>query len=107
MTADEALVALTELARRAGISVRVEAFRLELAGKGGLCRIEGQPVVLVDARLGVVEQAGVVGLALGKADLVGVDVPPELRSWLRTGHGPLRPVLRPKPLVRARHLRVV
>lgn len=107
MTPEQALAALTELALRSGIEVRVEAFRLDLAGKGGLCRVDGKAVVLVDARLGVVEQAGVVGLALGRADLGALEVPTDLRSWLRTGHGPLRPLLRPKPLARARHLRVV
>jgi hypothetical protein len=104
---DQALASLSALAESAGIGVRIEPFRLELAGKGGLCRIEGRSVVLVDARLGVVEQAAVLGLALGRADLRHVPVPAELRSWLRTGHGPLMPVLRPRPLARAKHLRVV
>jgi hypothetical protein len=107
VTPEQALTALTALARRAGIDVRIEAFRLDLAGKGGLCRAFGRPVVLVDARLGTVEQAGVLGLALGRADLGAVEVPRELWSWLRTGHGPLRPILRPKPLARVRRLRLV
>lgn len=105
--AQDALTALTELAARAGIAVRIERFQLELAGKGGLCRLDGKAVILVDAKLGTVEQAGVVGLALGRADLGPIPVPDDLRSWLRTGHAPLRPVLRPKPLARTRHLRVV
>lgn len=107
MSPDQALASLAALADAAGIGVRIEPFRLELAGKGGLCRIEGRPVVLVDAKLGVVEQAAVLGLALGRADLRGVAVPRELRSWLRTGHGPLKPVLQPRPLARAKYLRVV
>lgn len=104
---DEALVALTELAAEAGIEVRVEPFQLELAGKGGLCRVDGKRVVLVDARLGAVERAGVLGLALGRTDLGGVAVPPDLASYLRTGHGLVRAAVRAKPLARVRHLRLV
>ena len=107
VTPDEAVLALTELAAEAGIGVRVEPFRQELAGKGGLCQVEGKRVVLVDARLGAVEQAGVLGLALGRADLGGLVVPPDLVSYLRTGHGPVRPAVRAKPLARGRHLRLV
>ncbi len=107
MSPADALAALSALAEAAGIGVRIERFTLELAGKGGLCRIGSADVVLVDARLGIVEQAGVLGLALGRADLRGATVAPELRSWLRTGHGPLMPVIRPRPLARAKHLRVV
>lgn len=98
---DEVAKLLVELAERAGIEVRIEPFRGELAGKGGFCRIDGRPSVLVDARLGTVERIGVLGLALGRVDLGRVEVPPALRSYLRTGHGPLARHVWPKPLARA------
>lgn len=103
-TAAEVAALLAELARKAGIGVRIEPFRGELVGKGGFCRIDGQPFVLVDARLGALEQVGVLGLALGRQDLSGLEVPPLLRSYLATGHGPLTPRQAPsalRPLARA------
>src|SRR5688500_17936613 len=60
MGGDEAVAALTALAKKAGIEVRIEPFGLkQLAGKGGLCRIRGRRVILVDAALAPLEQAGV------------------------------------------------
>lgn len=102
-TGPEAVRALVELAAQAGIEVRIEAFGLkQLAGKGGLCRIRGKKVVLVDAALGPVEQAGVIGEALGSLDLRGLTVPPELEHFLKRGHARVRPLARPRPLARGR-----
>lgn len=99
MTGAEAVRALTELAAKAGVEVRIEAFALkQLAGKGGLCRIRGRKVILVDAALGALEQAGVIGQALGSLDLRGLRVPPELEPFLRSGHAKVRALVRPRPL---------
>jgi len=100
VTSDEAIEALSDLAAHAGVEVRVEPFESALAGKGGLCRIDGRPVILVDAQLGSLEQAGVVGVALGS--FLGhatreIPVPAGLTSYLTTGHGPIRPLARSKP----------
>lgn len=100
MTPDEAIRALSDLAARAGVEVRIERFEHPLAGKGGLCRIEGVQVVLVDAKLGTLEQVGVIGEALAELDLEGV--PEELRPYLDTGHGEVKPLVRPKGLVRVK-----
>ena len=104
MTPEDATLALSALAARAGIEVRVERFEHPLAGKGGLCRIEGERVILVDAKLGALEAAGVIGLALAELDLAGVEVPPELEPYLETGHAAVRPLGRPRlrPLVRVK-----
>ncbi|CAN5828843.1 hypothetical protein BH11MYX4_BH11MYX4_64710 [soil metagenome] len=102
MTPEAAALALSELAGAAGIEVRVERFEHPLAGKGGLCRIEGVLVILVDAKLGVLEQAGVIGLALAELDLEGIEVPRALEAYLRTGHGEVKPLTRPRPLVRVK-----
>jgi hypothetical protein len=95
----EVLHDLCVLAAQAGVEVRIEPFELSLTGKGGLCRIEGRATVLVDARLGVVDQIGVVAEALGS---LGVEAPPELRPYLRTGHGAVKELVHPKPLARGR-----
>jgi len=95
---------LCALAARARVAVRIERFALAIAGKGGLCRIDGELVVLVDERLGRVEQAGVIGEALASIDLagLGIEVPPALRAYVRSGHGEVKPLIRPRPLVRVR-----
>ena len=96
---------LLPLANAAGIEVRVEPFTLQMAGKGGLCRIEKRRVILVDARLSLLEQLGVVGEALGRAlsqGARGTRVPERLVPYLRTGHAKVGRLLRPRPLARGR-----
>lgn len=102
MSSEAAILALSRVAARAGVEVRVERFKHPLAGKGGLCRIEGALVVLVDAKLGPLEQAGVIGEALAELDLDVGALPPELRAYVRTGHAEVKALLRPRPLVRVK-----
>lgn len=99
---EEAIRALSEVAARAGVEVRIEPFALALSGKGGLCRIEGRRVVLVDARLSVLEQAGVIGEALGEVDLGDIEIPAAVCAYVRTGHGEVKALVRPRPLVRVK-----
>jgi hypothetical protein len=102
---EDAVKALAELASQLGVEVRIEPFELRLVGKGGLCRIDGRPVVLIDESLAALEQAGVLGEALGgllSRERPALLVPPELRSYLRSGHAPVAPLLRPRPIARAR-----
>ena len=94
--------ALSAVAARAGVEVRIEPFQLALTGKGGLCRIEGRLVILVDARLGVLEQAGVLGEALGEIDLDGVEVPAEVAPYVGTGHAQVKALVKLRPLVRVK-----
>jgi hypothetical protein len=102
VTPDEAVRALAGVAAQAGVEVRIERFELAIAGKGGLCRIDGRLVILVDAKLSSLEQAGVIGEALADVDLGHVDIPGEVGAYVRTGHGEVRPLTRPRPLVRVR-----
>ncbi|MDB5214857.1 MAG: hypothetical protein JWO86_2784 [Myxococcaceae bacterium] len=99
---EEAIRALSEVAAQAGVEVRIEPFALVLAGKGGLCRIEGRLVVLIDAKLSVLEQAGVLGEALAEVDLADIAIPPGVEAYLRTGHGEVKALVRPRPLVRVK-----
>ncbi|MBX3258694.1 MAG: hypothetical protein KIS78_10655 [Labilithrix sp.] len=96
------LVGLKALAVEAGVEVRIEPFASAMAGKGGLCRIKGRRVILVDEKLGVVEQIGVLGEALGRLLPRERAVPSELLPYLRTGHGKVGRLLRPRPLARGR-----
>ncbi len=98
------LAALGELADRIGVQIRVEPFDLVMTGKGGLCRLRGKPVILVDAKLGIVERIGIIGQALGKVVPKGTYVSRELAPYLRTGHAAVRPAarLRLRPLARTR-----
>ncbi len=102
MSPRQAIRALSGVAARAGVEVRVERFDHPLAGKGGLCRVDGVLLVLVDAKLGLLEQAGVIGEALAALDLDCVLVPVEVRSYVRTGHGEVKALLRPRPLAKAK-----
>lgn len=105
MPPEDAVRALAELAAQAGVEVRVEPFALKIAGKGGLCRIDGRPVILVDEVLGALERAGVIGQALGTLfarERPPVMIPLALRHYLRSGHGKVGPLLKPRPLARVR-----
>ncbi|MBX3206835.1 MAG: hypothetical protein KF764_17325 [Labilithrix sp.] len=96
------LSGLTALARQVGVEVRIEPFALAMAGKGGLCRIEGRRVILVDEKLGVVEQIAIVGEALGRVLPKSTPVPPDLVPYLRTGRRRVARLLRLRPLARGR-----
>ena len=96
------LAGLIELAAGAGIEVRIEPFELKMAGKGGLCRIKRRTVILVDAKLSLLEQLGVVGEALGRALPKSTRVADGLVPYLKTGHGKVRALVRPRPLARGR-----
>jgi len=98
----ETVRALSELAQKVGVEVRIEPFELKIAGKGGLCRVDGRPVIVVDANLGPLEQAGVIGEALRHFDWTDVDVPPELAGYVRKGRGRAGRVVRLKPLKRVK-----
>lgn len=102
MSPEEAVRALSAVAASAGVEVRIERFELAAAGKGGLCRLEGRQLILVDAKLGVLEQAGVIGEALAEVDLGDVDLPADIDAYVRTGHGKVRSLreLRPLRMVR-------
>jgi hypothetical protein len=99
---DDILTGLQALAGTAGIEVRIEPFELRMSGKGGLCRIDKRRVILVDAKLPLLDQIGVIGEALGRALPRGARVPDNLVPYLRTGHGKVGRLLRPRPLARGR-----
>lgn len=98
VTPEEAIRALSDVAAQVGVEVRIERFELALAGKGGLCRVEGRPLILVDAKLGVLEQAGVIGGALAAIDLGQVRIPRDVGAFVRTGHAEVKALAKLRPL---------
>jgi hypothetical protein len=91
------LRALEALAARIGVAVRSEPFDLSvIEGRGGLCRLRGEPVVVMDARLSVLDKIGVLASALAAFDLEAIYVPPLLRASInRRRRGSVRPVAQP------------
>ncbi len=57
MEAHRLLEELTGVARKVGVDVRVEALRIPMHhNAGGLCRLRGKPVVLLDNKSAVVDR---------------------------------------------------
>jgi hypothetical protein len=79
------LAELEALAARLGVAVRAEPFgRGVLEGKGGLCWLDGQALVVMDAKLGVPERIAVLAVALATFDLASMSVPPVVRERIET-----------------------
>jgi hypothetical protein len=98
--------ALEALAARLGIPVRYESIDRTLSpGRpaGGLCRLRGQPMILLDSNLQARDRVAVLAHALASFDLDGVYLPPLVRATIRA-HGNTR-VLEPRPLARAKAAR--
>ncbi len=79
---DEVLLyQLQELTEKLGISVRYENLNLEeSSGRGGICRINGEHVLIIHSKATVKEQIHVVVEALKRFDLGDIYVKPVLRE---------------------------
>jgi len=77
------LAELHALAGRLGVAVRAEPFgKGLLQGRGGLCRVDGKAMVVMDDKLGVPERIAVLAEALATFDLEAVTLPPVVRELL-------------------------
>ncbi len=77
---------LETVAARLGIAVRVEPFGDQrLGARGGLCRIRGCPLILIDASLPVADQISVLAGALSAFDVSSIYVPPLVRARIESG----------------------
>lgn len=96
----EVLRELEALCARVGLGVREEPFaRLPgsyaMGGRGGgVCRVHGKSVVLVDAAMPIAEKIALLADALAGLDLQALYVPPFLRAKIEqrrrgVGVGPL------------------
>ena len=83
MTPRRVLSELESLAARVGISVRAEPFgRGVLEGRGGLCWVDGKPIVVMDDKLPVADRIAVLAGALSRFDLEAVHVAPLVRETI-------------------------
>jgi hypothetical protein len=81
------LAELEALAARLGVNVRAEPFgRGVLERRGGLCWVDGRPLVVMDEKLAVPDRIGVLAGALGQFDLDGVSVLPLVRERIEEAH---------------------
>jgi hypothetical protein len=78
---------LLTVARRLGIEVRVEPFRGGVRSPGGLCRLRGRVLVLIDQRLGVFDRTRTLAEALSELDVEGVYLTPEARRIIEAARG--------------------
>ncbi len=92
----EILRELEALARRLGVGLRFDPFERYAGGagrRGGLCRLRGRTMIVVDEALPVLDKIEVVASALATFDLDRVFTPPEvrLRHERRPPNRPARP----------------
>ncbi len=88
MTPGRVLAELEALAARLGVAVRAEPFgKGVLEGRGGLCWVDGRPLVVMDAKLAVPERIAVLAGALGKFDLEVLSIAPQVRERIEDARG--------------------
>jgi hypothetical protein len=75
---------LLTVAKRLGIEVRVEPFRGGIRSSGGLCRLRGRALVLIDQRLGAFDRSRALADALSELDVDGVYLTPQARRLIET-----------------------
>ena len=77
-----ALSLLEELADKLGIPIRYETIKDELTGLGGLCRVDGEFILIIDSTAAVEEKIRIMTEALRRFDLGDIYVRPALRELL-------------------------
>jgi hypothetical protein len=98
---------LEQTAARLGIKIRYEVLaQAALHGSGGgLCRLKGQHVILIDERLGNEDRIAIIARALSSFDLETLYLTPAVRDLIATHArrapaearpppGPIRPLAR-------------
>ncbi len=76
MKENEIIEALEEVAKRLQIRVRRESFR----GEGGLCRLRGEPFIIVNRLRTPAEQIEILARSLADVDLSGIYIQPRIRE---------------------------
>jgi hypothetical protein len=83
MNEDVLLNQLEDLAEKLGILVRDENINIEeSSSSGGLCRIEGEYVLILNSKATVKEKNQVMIKALQQFDLSGIYIKPVIRELL-------------------------
>ena len=84
------LARLEAVAEKLGVRVRYEPLAAEdetVSIRGGLCRLRGDRMILVDSRLAPAERCLCLAEALGGFDLRGVFLPPAVRALIEERRG--------------------
>jgi hypothetical protein len=79
------LAALLHLAEHFGLEVKHCTLRGFHPGAGGLCKVNGKSVVLLNSKASLVERTYALAEALRPLDLGSLDIDPELKSFLARG----------------------
>jgi len=79
---EDMLRELERLARRMGVEVRFEELDPRASRRGGVCKLRGSALVLIDSRAATLDKVGVLCEALSRFDVEAVYVPPLLRARL-------------------------
>ena len=93
---------LEDLARSLGIEVRYEMLKREGAfTQGGLCRLKGQYLLLINSKASNRDKVEALALAVNRFDLSQVFMKPGLRDFLarfpKDEAAPLEPIQQPLP----------
>jgi hypothetical protein len=93
---------LEDLARSLGIEVRYEMLKREGAfAQGGLCRLKGQYLLLVNSKAPSRDKIEALALAVNRFDLTQVFMKPSLREFLaripKEESTPLEPIQQASP----------
>jgi hypothetical protein len=81
---------LTKVAQQLGIEVRSHVLRGFHASHGGLCRINGRKVVLLNSKASVIERGTALAEALAQVDLQGIELDHTMRDIIEHRGRPLR-----------------
>ena len=82
MTPELLLNDLLRIASAIGLEIRSVGLRRKQAGPGGLCTINGRPVVILNARMSVMDRGTALADALAGRELSELDMPAEVRAFL-------------------------
>jgi hypothetical protein len=73
---------LLQIASAIGLEIRSIGLRRKQSGPGGLCTINGRPVVILNARMSVIDRGTALADALAGRELAKLDMPAEVRAFL-------------------------
>ncbi len=81
------LAGLVDVAERLGIEVKSTALRGTHPSAGGLCRINGKSVVLLNSKASPIDRGFALAQVLRTLDLAGLDLKDEIKHYLEYKNG--------------------
>lgn len=82
MPPDRLLSELLRIAACIGLEVRSVGMRGKHAGPGGLCTIQGKPLVILNHRTSAIDRSTALADALAGRDLSAIEMPPQVRGFI-------------------------